>query len=123
MVVGLCVMCDTALIVGLCVTQLCLPALPGGGVHRGVTTGVCFDCWSLYDTVPGDGVHRGVAPAWCFVSHSFAILSYLETVYAEVLQLVYVLIVGVCVTNLRLLVFVSPSFAFLLYLEAVYIKV
>ena len=101
-------------------TQLCLPALPGGGVHRGVTAGLCFDCWCWCDTVPGDGVHRGVATVWCFVSHSFAFLPYLKTVYTEVLQLVYVfdcwclcdralivgvlcdtaLIVGVCVIQL-----------------------
>ena len=141
--------CDTAFFVGVGVTQLCLPALPGGGVHRGVTAGLCFDCWCWCDTVPGDGVHRGVtaglcfdcwcwcdtvpgdgvdrgvATVWCFVSHSFAFLPYLKTVYTEVLQLVYVfdcwclcdtalvvgvlcdtaLIVGVCVIQLWLLVF------------------
>ena len=90
LIVGLCMMCDTALIVGLCVTQLCLPALPGGGVHRGVTTGLRFDCWPLYDStwrwctqrcctclvfcvtqlchpaLPGDGVCRGVTTGLCF---------------------------------------------------------
>ena len=70
-------------------------SLCGDGVHRGVTAGLCFDCWSLCDTVPGDGVHRGVTAGLCFVWHSFAFLPYLETVYAEVLELVDYPAVGI----------------------------